>query len=217
MCIRDRPKTKIMLVLLITIPMWINMLVRTYAWMGILQNDGIINTILGFFGIGPVKMLHTSFAVILGMVYNFIPFMILQIYTSLTKMAVSYTHLTHYDGYLETAEGRNLPVIHCIKDTEGWKIDERVFNAGKGKCASVIDKPTFGSEELAAFVKGRGYDKITLIGLCTDICVISNALLLKAALWETPIAVDRSCCAGVTPESHERALGAMGMCQIEVY
>ncbi len=82
----SKPKTKIMLVLLITIPMWINMLVRTYAWMGILQNDGIINTILGFFGIGPVKMLHTSFAVILGMVYNFIPFMILQIYTSLTKM-----------------------------------------------------------------------------------------------------------------------------------
>ena len=130
---------------------------------------------------------------------------------------VIYTRDTHYDGYLETAEGRNLPVIHCIKDTEGWKIDERVFNAGKGKCASVIDKPTFGSEELAAFVKGRGYDKITLIGLCTDICVISNALLFKAALWETPIAVDRSCCAGVTPESHERALGAMGMCQIEVY
>ena len=68
---------------------------------------------------------------------------------------VIYTRDTHYDGYLETAEGRNLPVIHCIKDTEGWKIDERVFNAGKGKCASVIDKPTFGSEELAAFVKLR--------------------------------------------------------------
>ena len=80
------PKAKTMLVLLITIPMWINMLVRTYAWMGILQDDGVINTILGYFGIAPIKMLHTSFAVVLGMVYNFIPFMILQIYTSLTKM-----------------------------------------------------------------------------------------------------------------------------------
>lgn len=80
------PRTKTMLVLLITIPMWINMLVRTYAWMGILQDDGVINSILGIIGIKPIKMLHTSFAVVLGMVYNFIPFMILQIYTSLTKM-----------------------------------------------------------------------------------------------------------------------------------
>ena len=79
-------KTRNVLILLITLPMWINMLVRTYAWMGILQDDGIINTILGFFGIGPVTMIHTTFAVVLGMVYNFIPFMILQIYTSLAKM-----------------------------------------------------------------------------------------------------------------------------------
>lgn len=79
-------RKKFMLILLVTIPTWINMLVRTYAWMGILQDNGIINTILGYMGIGPVKMIHTSFAVILGMVYNFIPFMILQIYTSLTKM-----------------------------------------------------------------------------------------------------------------------------------
>ena len=79
-------RKKVMLILLVTIPTWINMLVRTYAWMGILQDNGIINTILGYIGIGPVKMIHTSFAVILGMVYNFIPFMILQIYTSLTKM-----------------------------------------------------------------------------------------------------------------------------------
>ena len=79
-------KTRNVLILLITLPMWINMLVRTYAWMGILQDDGIINTILGFFGIGPITMIHTTFAVVLGMVYNFIPFMILQIYTSLAKM-----------------------------------------------------------------------------------------------------------------------------------
>ncbi|MEG2915050.1 MAG: ABC transporter permease [Oscillospiraceae bacterium] len=85
-----KPRSKTMLILLITLPTWINMLVRTYAWMGILQDKGIINTFLGYFGIGPIKMLHTSFAVILGMVYNFVPFMILQIYTSLTKMDTSY-------------------------------------------------------------------------------------------------------------------------------
>ncbi len=76
-------------VLIITFPTWINMLVRTYAWIGILQDDGVINKFLGFFGIGPVTMMYTEFAVILGMVYNFIPFMILQIYTSLTKMDYS--------------------------------------------------------------------------------------------------------------------------------
>lgn len=86
----SQEKNKVLLILLITLPTWINMLVRTYAWMGILQDDGIINMILGFFHLGPVKMLHTDFAVILGMVYNFIPFMILQIYTSLTKMDKSF-------------------------------------------------------------------------------------------------------------------------------
>jgi len=83
---RAEGKAKVMLLLLITIPMWINMLVRTYAWIGILQDDGIINTILGWFGMEPIKLLYTNFAVILGMVYNFVPFMILQIYTSLEKM-----------------------------------------------------------------------------------------------------------------------------------
>lgn len=86
---KAKPRSKTLLILLITLPTWINMLVRTYAWMGILQDNGIINTILGFLGIAPIKMLHTSFAVILGMVYNFVPFMILQIYTSLTKMDYS--------------------------------------------------------------------------------------------------------------------------------
>jgi len=83
-------KSKMFWVLLITLPTWINMLVRTYAWMGILQDEGIINRLLGFLGIGPITMIHTTFAVVLGMVYNFIPFMILQIYTSLTKMDKSY-------------------------------------------------------------------------------------------------------------------------------
>lgn len=82
----SKPRARFMLILLITLPMWINMLVRTYAWMGILQDDGVLNTILGWIGIGPIKILHTTSAVVLGMVYNFIPFMILQIYTSLAKM-----------------------------------------------------------------------------------------------------------------------------------
>ena len=83
-------RKKMMLVLLVTIPMWINMLVRTYAWVGILQDKGMVNTILGFFGLGPVTLIYTDFAVVLGMVYNFIPFMILQIYTALSKMDKSY-------------------------------------------------------------------------------------------------------------------------------
>ena len=91
-------RSNTIMILLITMPTWVNMLVRTYAWMGILQDEGILNTILGFFGIGPVSMIHTSFAVILGMVYNFIPFMILQIHTSLAKMdTVSYTHLRAHE------------------------------------------------------------------------------------------------------------------------
>lgn len=129
---------------------------------------------------------------------------------------VIYTRDTHGEDYLETSEGKKLPVPHCVKDTEGWQINPRVFAAGDGKCAAVIDKPTFGSEALVSFVKEKNYGKITVVGLCTDICVISNALLLKAALWETPIEVDAGCCAGVTSQSHERALEAMGMCQIEI-
>ena len=102
---KAKPKSKALLILLITFPTWINMLVRTYAWMGILQDNGIINNILGMFGIGPIKMLHTSFAVILGMVYNFVPFMILQIYSSLTKMDKS---------LLEAAEDLGANKIQCF-------------------------------------------------------------------------------------------------------
>ena len=129
---------------------------------------------------------------------------------------VVYTRDTHTPQYLDTAEGKKLPVLHCIKDTAGWQIHPEVWDAGVGKTVAVIDKPTFGSVELGDFAEDGHYESIELIGLCTDICVISNALCLKARLWETPIAVCKNCCAGVTPASHDNALSAMGMCQIDI-
>lgn len=127
------------------------------------------------------------------------------------------TRDTHYENYLETSEGRLLPVAHCIEDSYGWQIKDEIMQALPE--AKIIDKITFGSTDLADVLFARN-DKtkleIELIGLCTDICVVSNALLLKAKMPETHISVDSSCCAGVTPESHEAALVTMRMCQIEV-
>lgn len=126
---------------------------------------------------------------------------------------VVFTRDTHEENYLETQEGKKLPVPHCIRGTKGWEISAQLPT----ETDRIIDKPTFGSEELAAYVKGlENLESIELVGLCTDICVISNALLLKAALPEVAIRVDASCCAGVTPNSHCNALEAMKMCQIEV-
>lgn len=126
---------------------------------------------------------------------------------------VIYTRDTHTEGYLDTQEGKNLPVVHCVKGTAGWEISDKVYVKG----CHVIDKPSFGSFELADYVAGlEGVETIELIGLCTDICVISNAMILKAKLPEIPISVDPSCCAGVTLQSHENALAAMKMCQIQV-
>lgn len=126
---------------------------------------------------------------------------------------VVFTRDTHETDYMETQEGKRLPVMHCIRGTEGWEITA-VLPVEADK---VINKPTFGSMELAEYVKGLdGLEGVELVGLCTDICVISNALLLKAAMPEVPISVDASCCAGVTPGSHKNALEAMKMCQIEV-
>lgn len=127
------------------------------------------------------------------------------------------TRDTHFENYLETGEGKKLPVKHCIKDTEGWMIESRVAEAMPE--AKVIDKPTFGSTDLADMLFARN-DKspieVEIIGVCTDICVVSNALLIKARLPETEIFVDASCCAGVTPQTHEAALETMKMCQINV-
>ena len=124
---------------------------------------------------------------------------------------------THGENYLQTAEGQKLPVTHCIEGTDGWQLHPDIAALISRK---PIDKPTFGSTELAKLLEkchsDHTIDSITLVGLCTDICVISNALLLKAVLPEVPIFVDASCCAGVTPESHENALRAMEMCQITV-
>ena len=126
---------------------------------------------------------------------------------------VVFTRDTHSQNYLQTQEGVRLPVAHCIKDSDGWQISSRLDVSD----STVFDKPCFGSEELANYLKNRGdITEIELCGLCTDICVISNALLLKAALCEVPITVDASACAGVTPESHRNALKAMQMCQIDI-
>ena len=127
---------------------------------------------------------------------------------------VIFTRDTHFMDYMNTQEGKNLPVPHCIKDTDGWQICDEL----KPYADVIIDKLTFGSIELPDFIKSfnEPIEKIELCGLCTDICVISNAVVLKAAFPEVPIAVDSSCCAGVTVESHNNALNAMKVIQIEI-
>lgn len=127
------------------------------------------------------------------------------------------TQDTHDENYLQTREGQALPVEHCMQNTSGWQIAPAV-RAALGPDAVCLTKPTFGSRELAEKLLEleEPIDAIELIGLCTDICVISNALLLKAFLPEVPISVDAACCAGVTPESHQNALKAMKMCQITI-
>ncbi len=126
---------------------------------------------------------------------------------------------THHEDYMDTVEGKHLPVPHCIKGTHGWEIAPKILSALKEVDAEIIEKPTFGSIELSQAVKeyAEGEDvKIELIGLCTDICVISNALLLKANLYGSEIYVDPECCAGVTPESHDAAIATMKMCHINM-
>ncbi|MDE7246110.1 MAG: cysteine hydrolase [Oscillospiraceae bacterium] len=131
------------------------------------------------------------------------------------------TQDTHSAGYLETQEGRILPVPHCIEGTPGWQLADSVFAALQERQeVRRLRKPAFGSrdlgEELEKLNRTSPVEEIELVGLCTDICVISNALLLKAFLPEVPVAVDASRCAGVTPESHQNALNAMKMCQITI-
>lgn len=126
---------------------------------------------------------------------------------------VIFTRDTHFEDYLTTQEGKKLPVEHCIKNTEGWEISRELEVLD----SVIFDKITFGSVELPEYLKKiKDLEAVELIGLCTDICVISNAMLIKAAFPEITVKVDSSCCAGVTPASHENALNAMKMCQIEV-
>ena len=124
---------------------------------------------------------------------------------------------THAENYLKTQEGRNLPVVHCVKGTDGWQIQPEIADLLKG--AKIYEKPTFGSTAMAADLREESEKEeieLELIGLCTDICVVSNALLLKASMPEVKITVDAACCAGVTPEKHAAALETMRSCQIHV-
>lgn len=125
---------------------------------------------------------------------------------------VVFTQDTHFKDYLDTMEGKKLPVVHCQKGTYGWELEASV-NPCSGKR---FEKNTFGSMDCMNYVSEGAYEVIEMVGLCTDICVISNAMLLRSALPQTPIIVDSRCCAGVTPESHRNALEAMKMCQIDV-
>ena len=127
---------------------------------------------------------------------------------------ILFTRDTHFEEYMNTQEGKNLPVPHCIKNSDGWQICDEL----KPYADTIVDKITFGSIELSGLLEsfGEPIERIELCGLCTDICVISNAMLLKAAFPEVPIAVDSSCSAGVTVESHNTALNAMKAVQIEI-
>ena len=127
------------------------------------------------------------------------------------------TRDTHYENYLDTQEGRNLPVVHCVEGTDGWQLRAEVAEAAGS--AMVVDKPTFGSNKLAGILMSERAQEaleIELVGVCTDICVVSNALLFKAAMPEAPITVDASCCAGITNERHKAALETMKACQVNV-
>ena len=127
---------------------------------------------------------------------------------------VIFTRDTHFEDYMNTQEGKNLPVPHCIKDSDGWQICDEL----KPYAETVVDKLTFGSIELPKLLEsfGEPIERIELCGLCTDICVISNAMVLKAAFPEVPITVDSFCSAGVTVESHNTALNVMKAVQIEI-
>lgn len=129
---------------------------------------------------------------------------------------IFFTQDTHTINYLNTQEGQNLPVEHCIKGTLGWELNAALKVLVNNHAR--FEKNTFGSIALAENLKSmaKEIDEIEIVGLCTDICVLSNAIVVKAALPEVPITVDASCCAGVTPESHTNALNAMKMCQIQI-
>ena len=121
---------------------------------------------------------------------------------------IIFTRDTHHEDYLNTPEGKKLPVPHCIKGTPGWEIADGLYVEG----SKIIDKPNFGWPNW----KEEKLEQVEIIGLCTDICVVSNALIIKATFPDADLTVDSSCCAGVTPESHEAALKTMAMCQINV-
>lgn len=124
---------------------------------------------------------------------------------------VVFTRDTHEENYLQTQEGKRLPVPHCIRGTDGWQIVNDLHAGEK-----VFDKPVFGSEELAKYVRSGNYDEVSLIGVCTDICVLSNAVLIKTACPETLVRVYADCCAGVTPQTHAAAITTLSSIQVEI-
>ena len=129
------------------------------------------------------------------------------------------TYDTHFDNYMDTTEGAKLPVPHCIKGTAGWELNRTIAGALTDKKFTTVEKNTFGSTTLPLLIQKLAGDEdfdVTLIGLCTDICVVSNALILKANFPEKEIFVDEQCCAGVTVDSHNAALATMKMCQINI-
>jgi len=140
---------------------------------------------------------------------------------------ILFTKDTHQEDYLETPEGKKLPVVHCVEGTQGWETNERILQAWKNNESTIrlpelvdntFNKPVFGSVDLVDFLKSylEQIDEIELIGVCTDICVTSNAIMIKNTLPDTKISVNAGCCAGVTPQSHREALNVMNMCQIDI-
>ncbi len=127
---------------------------------------------------------------------------------------VVFTQDTHQPDYLATQEGKNLPVEHCIRGGAGWQLIPELLPLAQG--CRVFEKPAFGSPELAAYIREAAPEEAELIGLCTDICVISNALLIKAACPELLVSVRENCCAGVSPATHQNALEAMKICQVAI-
>ena len=140
---------------------------------------------------------------------------------------ILFTQDTHQENYLSTPEGRNLPVVHCIEGTDGWNINETIINVWRNNkntmkipelSENTFTKPVFGSVVLVDFLKSRVREisAIEILGLCTDICVVSNAIMIKNTLPDIEISVNANCCAGVTPQSHQEALNTMKMCQINI-
>lgn len=131
-----------------------------------------------------------------------------------------YTRDTHHEDYLLTQEGHNLPVAHCIEGTPGWELQKDIGQHAERVPDRIFNKGTFGSDSLIGYLtklhEKDSIEEIELVGLCTDICVISNAMTIKTFLPEVKLAVDAACCAGVTPDSHRNALEAMKMCQVEI-
>ena len=128
------------------------------------------------------------------------------------NQVIIFTKDTHFEDYMQTQEGKNLPAPHCIKGTKGHDIPSEILRNHD----FIIEKLTFGSKDLVARLAEINFDEVELVGLCTDICVVSNALLIKAFFPEKRVSVDSACCAGVTPKSHDEALSVMKFCQIAV-